>query len=120
MVELRLGGAEPAVLHLCPMHEGRSYTPSSPQVPERASAGGSEKTQWLPPFHSDITISQNHIMVAVGKDLWVHQAHSQLQQGPLEQSAQGYVHAALEDLQGGDLTASGQPVPLQGRGSCRG
>ena len=37
---------------------------------------------------------------------------SDLQQGHPEQRAQGCVQVALEDLQGGESTASVQPVPL--------
>ena len=37
---------------------------------------------------------------------------SPAQQGHPEQGAQAHIQAASGDLQGGDLTASGQPVPL--------
>ena len=50
-------------------------------------------------------ISQNHKVVKVGRDLWVHVAQPLLQQGHPEHGAQGRVQAALEDLQGGDPTA---------------
>ena len=44
--------------------------------------------------------------------LWVSQAQPLLQQGHSEQGAQGYIQAAAGDPQGGNPTASGQPVLL--------
>jgi len=51
--------------------------------------------------------SQTHGMAKPGRALRAH-----LQQGHPEQGAQGHVQAAAGDPQGGDPTASGQPVPL--------
>ena len=47
-----------------------------------------------------------------GRDLCVPQAQALLQQEHPEQGVQGHIQAALEDLQGGSLTAPGQPVPV--------
>ena len=56
--------------------------------------------------------SQNHSMADVRRDHWVHVAQPLLQQGHPEQGARGCVQVTFGDLQGGDPTASGQPVPL--------
>lgn len=49
--------------------------------------------------------SQTHGMAEAGRILWVHQLQTLIQQEHPEQ-----VQVASEDLQGGDSTASGQPV----------
>ena len=56
--------------------------------------------------------SQNHWMAEVGRALWVPQAQPLFQQGHSEQGAQGHIPVAVGDPQGGDPTASGQPVLL--------
>jgi len=51
-------------------------------------------------------------MVEVRRDIWVPLYHLLLQREHPEQDAQVHIHMAMEDLQGGDPTASGQPVPV--------
>ena len=68
------------------------------------------KADWVTQSQT-VKFSQNHKMIGVEMDLWVHLLQPLLQQGHPEQGAQGHVQAALEDLQGRDPTASGQPVP---------
>jgi len=46
-----------------------------------------------------------------GRALWSHPVPPVAKQGHPEQGAQHHVQAAAEGLQGGDPTASGQPVP---------
>jgi len=53
-----------------------------------------------------------HRMAEVSGKVWAHLLWPLLQQGHPEQGAQGHVQAAAGDPQGGDPTASGQPVPL--------
>jgi len=59
-----------------------------------------------------ISESQNYTMAEFGRDLCVPQAQSLLQQEHPEQGVQRHIQVALEDLQGGDPTASLQPVPV--------
>ena len=47
-------------------------------------------------------------MVEAGRELWTHL----LQQHHPEQGAQAHSQVASRELQGGDPTASGQPVPV--------
>ena len=42
--------------------------------------------------------SQNHRMVEVGSDLWVHLVQPLLKQGYPQQGAQAHTQAAFEDL----------------------
>lgn len=42
---------------------------------------------------------------------WKRPGTTPAQTGTAEQGAQSHIQEALEDLQGGDYTASGQPVP---------
>jgi len=51
-------------------------------------------------------------MAEVGRDLWVHQAQLLFRQAHPEQGAQDHVQVAFGDVQGGDPTASGQPMPM--------
>lgn len=50
--------------------------------------------------------SQDHRMVEVGKDLWIHLVQNVLQQGNQEQSSLHHVQGGFGDLQRGDTTTS--------------
>ena len=64
--------------------------------------------------HSEITESQNHRIVGVGRDLCGSSSSTLLpKQGHLQQAAQDHVQAGLEYLQRRRLhSLPGQPVPV--------
>jgi len=61
-----------------------------------------------------LTVSQNHRMVGVGRDLWGSSSPTPLpKQGHLQQAAQDLVQVGLEYLQRRRLhNLPGQPVPV--------
>ena len=56
--------------------------------------------------------SENHSMVHVGRNLWVHLAQQLLKQRHPEQGALAHNQESSENLQGRESTASEQSVPV--------